>query len=55
MKIYRKVCYKVEDLFVKMMTRKQELEEVQAKVQTFRQQKESVKQNKKQGKLERAE
>ncbi|WP_157723860.1 hypothetical protein [Domibacillus aminovorans] len=55
MKIYRKICYKVEDLFIKMMTRKQEPEEVQAKVQAFRQQRESVKQNKKQAKLEKAE
>jgi len=38
MGIYRSVCHKVEDLFVKMLTKKQEPEEVKLKVESYREQ-----------------
>lgn len=39
MGIYRTVCYKVEDVFVSLLTRKQKNEEVKFKVESFRKQK----------------
>lgn len=42
MGIYRKVCYKVEDLFVKMLTKKQEAALVKEKVSQYRLEKERI-------------
>ncbi|MCQ6277058.1 hypothetical protein JMM81_19460 [Bacillus sp. V3B] len=47
MGIYQNVCHKVEDLFVKTLSRKQDQETVKAKVKKYRSEKEKrlVKQN----------
>ncbi|MFF2446499.1 hypothetical protein ACFVSW_05280 [Neobacillus sp. NPDC058068] len=39
MELYRIVCHKVEDVFIKMLTRKQNQQEIKQKVETFRNQK----------------
>jgi hypothetical protein len=51
MGIYQKVCYKVEDIFVKIIAKKQDSELVKQKVQDYRTEKEKAKNSKKQGKL----
>ncbi|QGH33175.1 hypothetical protein GI584_03600 [Gracilibacillus salitolerans] len=48
MGIYRTACYKVEDVFIKMLTRKQNSDEVREKVEAYRTQKEIKKQRGKQ-------
>ncbi|TCP24903.1 PH (Pleckstrin Homology) domain-containing protein [Scopulibacillus darangshiensis] len=54
MGVYRKVCYKVEDAFVKVLARKQDPEEVREKVATYRLKKEEEKAAKKNLAKERA-
>ncbi|WP_173918969.1 hypothetical protein [Halobacillus sp. Marseille-Q1614] len=46
--IYRTVCYKVEDLFIRMMSRNQNSEEIKQKVIDYRNQKEMDKRRKRQ-------
>jgi predicted CopG family antitoxin len=38
--LYQKICYSVEDLFVKLLTRKQDKQEVLEKVNKYRNEKE---------------
>jgi hypothetical protein len=45
MSIYRKVCYLVEDLFVRILTAKKTPEDVLVKVQQYRYNEEMRKQN----------
>lgn len=40
MGLYQKICYSVEDLFVKLLTRKQDKQEVLEKVNKYRNEKE---------------
>ncbi|MGF7015395.1 hypothetical protein [Ornithinibacillus bavariensis] len=47
MGIYRTVCHKVEDVFIKMMTHNQNSDEVKQKVVAFRNQKENERQRNK--------
>ena len=42
MGIYRTVCYKVENLFVKILSRKQDQAAVEVKVNNFRSKKEKI-------------
>lgn len=42
MGIYRKVCYKVEDLFVKLLSKKQNSASVKEKVNDYRLEKERI-------------
>lgn len=44
MGIYKTVCYKVEDIFIKMMTRNQNPDEINQKIADYRNQKEIEKQ-----------
>lgn len=46
MGIYQKICYKTEDLFVKLLTKKQDDVLVKEKVQTYRSNKEAAKEHK---------
>ncbi|MGM0924780.1 MAG: hypothetical protein ACQEWW_26955 [Bacillota bacterium] len=55
MSVYRKLCYGVEDLFVKMLTKKQDSSVTSQKVQEFRTSKERNLAQKKQNKREQAE
>lgn len=43
MAIYRTICYKVEDLFIKVIARKQDASIVKEKVSTYRFEKENKK------------
>ncbi|WP_180953523.1 hypothetical protein [Bacillus sp. T33-2] len=47
MGLYQTICHKVENAFVKVLTRKQEPEQVKIKVQTYRMHKEQHKIHKK--------
>lgn len=47
MGIYRTVCHKVEDLFVKVLSKKQDLEGVKIKVNHYRSEKEKLLQQRK--------
>ena len=47
MGIYRTICYKVEDLFVKAISRKQDQAAVKVKVNNFRSEKEKPLRHKK--------
>ena len=47
MGIYRTICYKVEDLFVKAISRKQDQATVKVKVNNFRSKKEKISQQRK--------
>lgn len=55
MGVYKTVCYKVEDIFVKLITKNEDQEEVKQKVLSFRQEKELEKARKKKEAREQAE
>ncbi|MBD1382337.1 PH domain-containing protein [Metabacillus arenae] len=55
MGIYRTFCYNVEDIFVKLITKKQDHEQVTQKVENYRKQKEDEKARKKKENLEKME
>ncbi|CAG9620326.1 hypothetical protein [Sutcliffiella rhizosphaerae] len=50
MGIYKTVCYKVEDVFVKLLSKKQDSELVKEKVSTYRTTKENASSQKKESK-----
>lgn len=47
MRFYQKICYKVEDLFVKALSRKDDKTMIQGKVNNYRNNKEIKKKDKK--------
>lgn len=47
MGLYKTICYKVEDSFVKLITKKNDLELVLQKVDSYRKEKEAIKASKK--------
>ena len=47
MKFYQKICYKVEDLFVKALSRKDDKTMIQGKVNNYRNNKEIKKKSEK--------
>lgn len=55
MSVYRKLCYGVEDLFVNILTKKQDSSTASQKVQEFRTSKERNRAQKKQNKRVQAE
>ncbi|MGM7719180.1 PH domain-containing protein [Metabacillus sp. Hm71] len=55
MGVYRSICYKVEDAFVKLITKKQEPEQVKEKVEKYRIEKEAEKVRKKRESAEKME
>ncbi|MBM7554442.1 PH domain-containing protein [Thalassobacillus pellis] len=55
MGVYRTFCYKVEDVFVGLFSKKQDPEEVKQKVKEYRDQKEAIKQKKKEAAQKQAE
>jgi hypothetical protein len=55
MGIYQKICYKTEDLFVKLLTKKQDKVLVKEKVQTYRSNKEAAKEQKRMKRKQAAE
>ncbi|QNF29647.1 PH domain-containing protein [Metabacillus elymi] len=55
MGVYRSICYKVEDAFIKLITKKQEPEQVTQKVENYRKQKEEEKARKKKENAEKME
>lgn len=54
MGVYRSVCYRVEDVFVKMLSKKKDSNAVQVKVTDYRQTKEAQKAQKKSEKQQRS-
>jgi len=55
MGVYRSICYKVEDAFVKLITKKEEPEQVKEKVEKYRIEKEAGKTRKKKETAEKME
>jgi hypothetical protein len=55
MGVYQKVCYKVEDFFVKKLTKKQDSTAVKEKVESYREHKEQLRLQRKEARAKRAE